>query len=126
VSAGVNGLAQPDGFGLRPARAFTPAPLPARKERIDMATNLSRVVSTSAAYTGKGGLKSVTLQGGSANSTVDIRDNVTGTGAVIMSLAAVANTTSHWHSNDPDGVFLGTGCHLTLAGTGASCAVEIE
>lgn len=91
-----------------------------------MASNLYRRTSTGTAYTGKGFLKSVYLQGGSANSTVDVRDGTDGTPAVILSVAAVIGTSGYWASGDPDGVYVGTGVHVTLAGAGATCTVEIE
>jgi hypothetical protein len=91
-----------------------------------MATNLYRATATGAAFTGKGYLKSVALEGGSANSTVQVRDNTSGSGTVILSLAAVIGSSAVWSSGDPDGVFIGTGVHVTLAGAGAAVTVEVE
>lgn len=90
-----------------------------------MATNLKRVTATGTAYTGKGYLKSVVLEGGSANSTVAVRDGTDGTPPVLLSLAAVIGATALWVSGDPDGVFVGTGVHVTLAGTGATATIEV-
>lgn len=91
-----------------------------------MATNLKRATATGVIKTGDAYLKSVALEGGSANSTVQVRDGVDGTPAVILSLAAVIGASALWVAADPDGVFCGTGIHVTLAGTGAAVSVEYE
>lgn len=91
-----------------------------------MASNLFRVTATGTAFTGDGYLKSVVLEGGSANSTVQVRDNTAGTGTVILSMAAVISSTALWTSGDRKGVYVGTGVHVTLAGAGATCTVEVE
>lgn len=91
-----------------------------------MASNLKSVNATGVIKTGKGTLKSVALQGGSANSTVAVRDGVDGTPAVILSLAAVIGSSAVWTAADGRGVPVSVGIHVTLAGTGAAVSVEYE
>jgi len=91
-----------------------------------MASNLKNVSATGVIKTGKGVLKSVALQGGSANSTVAVRDGVDGTPAVILALAAVIGNSATWTAGDRQGVPFVTGLHVTLAGTGAAVSVEYE
>lgn len=89
-----------------------------------MTSNLARVTATGLATTGKGCLKSAVLAAGSANATAQIRDGASG--AILLSVAAVANASTPWQTSDPDGVFFGTGVHVTLTGTGAAVSVEVE
>lgn len=91
-----------------------------------MATRLIRVTATGAAYQGPCTLVSVTLQGGSANSTALIQNTTAGSGTDILGLAAVTGTTAAWRTGDARGVPLTTGVYVTLAGTGASCTVEVR
>ena len=91
-----------------------------------MASNLKNVSATGTIKSGGGVLKSVALQGGSANSTVTLRDDTSGSGTVILSLAAVIGTSALWTAGDRQGVPFTTGLHATIAGTGAAVTVEIE
>jgi len=91
-----------------------------------MASNLKNVSATGVIKTGKGVLKSVALQGGSANSTVSVRDDTSGSGTVILSLAAVIGNSATWTAGDRQGVPFVNGIHVTLAGTGAAVSVEYE
>lgn len=91
-----------------------------------MATRLIRVTATGAAYSGKCILKSVALQGGSANSTALVQDTTAGGGTDVLGLAALANSSAGWTSGDDDGVPFTTGVYVTLAGTGAGCTIEVE
>lgn len=91
-----------------------------------MASNITNLSATGTAVTGKGYLKSVALQGGSANSTVSLRDNTAGSGTVILSLAALTGTSAIWASPDRRGVQFTTGIHATLAGTAAAVTIEYE
>lgn len=89
-----------------------------------MATNLKYRTTTGDAVTGDAYLKSVALHGGSAASSVEVRDG--SGGSILLSLAAPIADSAVWTSGDPDGVFFGSAVHLTLAGTGAAVAVEVE
>ncbi len=91
-----------------------------------MASNLKNVSATGVIKTGKGVLKSVALQGGSANSTVAVRDDTSGSSAVILSLAAVIGSSAVWTAGDARGVPVSVGIHVTLAGAGAVVSVEYE
>jgi hypothetical protein len=87
---------------------------------------LFRRTTTGAAYSGKGYLKSVVLQGGSANSTVDVRDGTAGTEPILFSLAAVIGSSTQWRTSDADGVFVSLGVHATLTGAGSAVTIEME
>lgn len=91
-----------------------------------MASSLKRLTASGLVCTGKCRLKSVALEGGSANSTVRIDDSTNGSGTVVVGLAAVIGTTANWTASDPQGVFVGTGIYATLAGTGAGVTVEFD
>lgn len=91
-----------------------------------MASNLKNVSATGTIKSGGGVLKSVALQGGSANSTVAVRDDTSGSSAVILSLAAVIGNSATWTAGDRQGVPFVNGIHVTLAGTGAAVSVEYE
>lgn len=89
-------------------------------------STLTRLTGTGQAKTGKGSLKSVALQGGSANSTVTIYDNTSATGTVLISLAAIIGQSAVWTSGSKDGAYVSTGLHAVLSGTGAIVTVEHE
>lgn len=89
-------------------------------------STLTRLTGTGTAKTGKGSLKSVALQGGSANSTVIVYDNTEATGTVLISLAAIIGTSAVWTSGVPDGAYVAKGLHAVLAGTGAIVTLEYE
>lgn len=89
-------------------------------------SNLARTTSTATVKTGKGSLRSVALQGGSANSTVLIYDNTSAAGTVLISLAAVTGSSAVWTSGSGDGAYFTTGLHAVLSGTGAIVTVEYE
>jgi len=91
-----------------------------------VASRLIRVTGTGAAYSGKCILKSVALQGGSANSTALVQDTTAGGGTDVLGLAAVIGSSAVWRSGDDDGVPFTAGVYVTLAGTGASCSIEVE
>jgi hypothetical protein len=83
--------------------------------------NLVQVGSTGDAVDHEAVLHSVVLTAGSDAASVAVRD---GTGTdVLMTLKAAANASAVWEASDP-GVFLGTGAHVTLTGTGPTVAVE--
>lgn len=91
-----------------------------------MATRLERATATANLQSGPLWLRSVVLQGGSANSTVLIQDTTDGSGSNIFGLAALANDSAVWHSTDKNGVYFKAGLYATLAGTGAAVTVEYE
>ena len=71
--------------------------------------------------TGPGGIHSVLLAGGSANSTLTVYDNTAGSGTVICVLAALIGTSASVTLD----VAFSKGCYATLSGTGASCSLAI-
>lgn len=89
-----------------------------------MASNLKRVTATGNATAGEAYLKSLVLTGGSAASSVEVRDG--SGGAVLLTLKAAIDTTVPWTSGDARGAFFGETVHLTLAGTGAEVTAEVE
>ncbi len=91
-----------------------------------MASRLKRVAATGLVVAGPVWLKSVALQGGSANSTVLIQDTSAGGGTDFLGLAAVIADTVFWQTGDEEGVWIEKGIYATLAGTGASVSVEYE
>lgn len=91
-----------------------------------MATKLVRVAATGTVVTGKCWLKGILLMGGSAASTVEVRDNTAGSGTVIASLAAVIGSSESWETGDSEGVWITTGIHATLTGAGAAATFEVE
>ncbi len=91
-----------------------------------MASRLIRVTGTGAAYSGKCILKSVALQGGSANSTALVQDTTPDGGTNVLGLATVIGSSSVWTSGDYDGVPFTAGMYVPLAGACASCSVEVE
>jgi hypothetical protein len=91
-----------------------------------MASNLKRATATGSIATGARRIKSVVLQGGSANSTVLIDDSAAGSGTVILALAAVIGSSAVWTAADDEGAFVTAGIFATLAGTGAGVTVEYD
>lgn len=91
-----------------------------------MASRLERVTSTVLIQPGPLWLKSVALQGGSANSTVLLQNSAAGGGTDVLGLAALANASASWVSGDKLGVFFKTGLYATLTGTAAAVTVEYE
>ncbi len=91
-----------------------------------MAAILKRVTATGLVQAGPCWLKSVTLQGGSANSTVLVQDSSAGGGTDVLGLAAVIGASSGWTCGDEEGVWFKTGVYATLAGAGAAASFEIE
>jgi hypothetical protein len=89
-------------------------------------SRLERATATGLIQAGPLYLKSVVLQGGSANSTALLQDTAAGGGADLLGLAALANSSEGWQSGAPRGVYFRTGLYLTLSGTGASVTVEYE
>lgn len=89
-----------------------------------MASNLRRATASGAVVSGTKRLKSVCLTAAAATSTVAIDDSTDGSGADVLVLSAVANTSTCWTSGDKEGVPFGTAIYATL--TGASAAVTIE
>jgi len=87
--------------------------------------NATTIHSTSAGtqYTGEASIGTITLTAGSgADATCNIIDNTANSGTTIIALAAAAKTS---HSVPLNGVKVGTGIYLNIAGSGASCSIEI-
>jgi len=91
-----------------------------------MASRLERASATGLIQAGPLWLKSVALQGGSANSTALLQDSSAGGGTDVLGLAAVIGSSAVWTSGDKLGVYFKTGLYLTLAGAGAALTVEYE
>lgn len=89
-------------------------------------TKFVRLTATGQAVTGNALLKSAVLQGGSANSTANVKDSSDGSGADIFSIAAVIGASASWTSSDSEGVYFSKGIHATLAGAGAALTLEVE
>lgn len=89
-------------------------------------STLTRLTGTGQAKTGMGSLRSVALQGGSANSTVVVYDNTSAAGTVLISLAALANDSATWTSGSATGAYVTKGLHAVLAGTAATVTLEYE
>ena len=91
-----------------------------------MASRLERATATALIQAGPLYLKSVALQGGSANSTALLQDTAAGGGTDVLGLAALANASACWTSGDKLGVYFKNGLYLTLAGAAAAVTVEYE
>jgi hypothetical protein len=89
-------------------------------------SRLERVTSTGLIQAGPLWLRSVVLQGGSANSTALLQDTAAGGGTDVIGLAALANSSEGWLAGAREGVYFKTGLYLTLAGTAAAVTVEYE
>ena len=83
-----------------------------------------RISATGAIKSGAGFLYAITLQGGSANSTVVLNDSLAGAGTDVYSLAAVLATSQSVTFNPP--IHFATGIYATLAGAGAIVSVAYE
>lgn len=90
-----------------------------------MASQLRRLTASGDVIAGSGYLKSVTLTGGTAASSVVIREGGSA-GTIRLTVKAAIDTTVGWKAVDPDGVLLPGAVHATLAGAAAEVAVEIE
>lgn len=87
-----------------------------------MSRNLEQVSATGDVEAGPVYLHSVVLAGGSAASTVDVRD---GSGnAVKLTLKAAIGESATWTAGDAQGVLFSSAVHATLAGTGAVASFE--
>lgn len=91
-----------------------------------MASSLVSVAATGVIVAYPCFLRSVTLQGGSANSTVVVNDSTDGSGTNTLKLGAVIADTVFWQSPDDDGVWCKKGIYVTLGGTGAAVTVEFS
>lgn len=89
-------------------------------------SRLERVTATGLIQAGPLWLKSVILQGGSANSTALLQDTSAGGGTDVLGLAAVIGTSEVWQAKAHEGVYFKTGLYLTLAGAAAAVTVEYE
>ena len=89
-------------------------------------SRLERATGTGLIQAGPLWLKSVILQGGSANSTALLQDTAAGGGTDLLGLAAVIGTSEGWQAGGREGVYFKTGLYLTLSGTGAAVTVEYE
>lgn len=87
-----------------------------------MSRDLKQVAATGDVVTGSTRLLSASLAGGSAASTVDIRDG--SGGAVRLTLKAAIGDTVSWTSGDKNGVLFSTAVHATVAGAGALVSFE--
>jgi hypothetical protein len=87
---------------------------------------LKKASATGAAVTGPVRLYGVVLAGGTAASTVSVRDGAGGTD--VLTLAAPIGGYASWHAANPHGELPGvpfaTSVYVTLGGTGASCSLE--
>jgi len=85
---------------------------------------VSRAINQTAsgtAVSGAGILAGVVLAGGSATATLTVYDNTTGSGTVLVKVAAMANDTVT--VNVP--VSFSNGVYLDIAGLGASATVFV-
>lgn len=87
-----------------------------------MSRDLKQVTATGDVVTGSARLLSASLAGGSAASTVDIRDG--SGGAVRLTLKAAIGDTVSWTAGDSDGVLFSSTVHATLTGAGAAASFE--
>jgi hypothetical protein len=69
--------------------------------------------------TGPGVLHAIVLSAGSANATVDVYDETSGSGDVMAVVTAVANSSESAVLD----VAFGVGCYVDLTGTGAKVTV---
>lgn len=85
-------------------------------------TNYKTISATGLVYTGATLLHGLTITGGSANSTVELRDWTDSTGgAIIVKLESLANISESISFDRP--ISVKTGIYATLSGTGATATI---